>query len=60
MGADRLTLALLFNSYNKEELNNGETREYMKFHPAIAPYKVAILPLMKNITLKKQKNCLTY
>ena len=47
VGADRLTLALLFNSYNKEELSDGQTREYMKFHPAIAPYKVAVLPLMK-------------
>ena len=55
VGADRLTLALLFNSYNKEELNDGETREYMKFHPAIAPYKVAVLPLMKKYHTEKAK-----
>ena len=47
VGADRLTLALLFNSYRKEKLENGEIREIMSFHPAIAPYKVAVLPLIK-------------
>ena len=46
IGADRLTLAVLCNSYEKEELEN-EAREVMHFHPAIAPYKVAILPLVK-------------
>ena len=46
IGADRLTLAILCNSYEKEELEN-EAREVMHFHPAIAPYKVAILPLVK-------------
>ncbi len=47
IGADRLTLALLFNAYHKETLENGEEREYMSFHPYIAPYKVAVLPLVK-------------
>ena len=46
IGADRLTLAILCNSYEEEELEN-DTREVMHFHPAIAPYKVAILPLVK-------------
>ena len=47
VGADRLVLAMLFNSYKREELKNGEIREFMSFHPAIAPYKVAVLPLVK-------------
>lgn len=47
VGADRLTLALLFNAYKKQTLENGEIREYMSFVPFIAPYKVAILPLIK-------------
>lgn len=47
VGADRLTLALLFNNYRKEKLENGEIREVMSFHPAISPYKVAVLPLIK-------------
>ena len=46
IGADRLTLAILYNSYEEETLEN-DTREVMHFHPAIAPYKVAILPLVK-------------
>lgn len=52
VGADRLTLALLFNNYRKEKLENGEIREVMSFHPAIAPYKVAVLPLIKNVIVK--------
>ena len=48
IGLDRLTLAVIINSYNKEELENGTTREVMKLHPFIAPYKVAVLPLLKN------------
>ena len=47
VGCDRLVLALLDNSYYEETLENGDTREVMKFHPAIAPYKVAVLPLNK-------------
>ncbi len=47
MGVDRTLLALLVSAYNKETLENGDTRIVMKFKPHIAPYQVAILPLMK-------------
>ena len=47
IGADRLTLALLCEAYEEETLEDGTTREVMHFIPAIAPYKVAILPLIK-------------
>lgn len=47
VGCDRLTLAILDNAYVLEQLDNGEIREVMKFHPALAPYKVAVLPLNK-------------
>ena len=47
VGCDRLTLALLCNAYDEEVLEDGSTREVMHFIPALAPYKVAILPLMK-------------
>lgn len=46
IGADRLTLAILCEAYEEEKLEN-DTREVMHFHPAIAPYKVAVLPLVK-------------
>ena len=46
IGADRLTLAILCEAYDEEELEN-DTREVMRFNPSIAPYKVAVLPLVK-------------
>jgi len=52
IGADRLMLAVLCEAYHEETLENGETRVVMKFHPYIAPYKVAILPLQKNLSGK--------
>jgi len=48
IGADRLTLALLCEAYEEQTLEGGDIRAVMHFHPAIAPYKVAVLPLQKN------------
>ena len=53
VGCDRLVLAILDNSYCEEELENGESREIMKFHPYLAPYKVSILPLQKKYHSEK-------
>lgn len=47
VGCDRTVLAVLDNAYEEETLENGETREVMHLHPALAPYKVAVLPLNK-------------
>ena len=52
-GVDRTVLALLFNAYRKETLEDGEEREYMSFHPFIAPYKVTVLPLIKKYHSEK-------
>lgn len=52
-GCDRVTLALLNEAYEEETLENGETREVMHFSPAIAPYKVAVLPLVKKYHSEK-------
>ncbi len=46
-GLDRTILAVLFDAYCEEELADGTTREVMKFIPALAPYKAAVLPLVK-------------
>lgn len=46
IGADRLFLMTLCNAYVDEEVD-GKPRKYLKFHPAIAPVKAAILPLTK-------------
>lgn len=47
IGADRLTLAILCEAYSEEKVGEDDTREVMHFNPAIAPYKVAVLPLAK-------------
>lgn len=50
VGADRLFLMILCNAYTEEEVGEGEnkkTRTYLKFHPALAPIKAAVLPLVK-------------
>lgn len=52
-GLDRTVLAVLFNSYTKETLDDGSEREIMKFHPFLAPYKVAVLPLIKKMHAEK-------
>lgn len=46
-GLDRTILAILCESYQKEELENGDVREVLKIKPSLAPYKVNILPLIK-------------
>ena len=52
-GLDRTVLAILFNSYCKETLEDNTEREIMKFHPFLAPYKVAVLPLIKKMHAEK-------
>ena len=52
VGLDRLLLAILVNSYTKEMVNNEE-RIILKIHPALAPYKVTILPLIKKVHADK-------
>ena len=47
VGCDRLVLAVLCEAYEEEKLDDGTTREVMHFKPSIAPYKIAVLPLMK-------------
>lgn len=49
MGADRLTLAILADSYEEQSLPDGEKRTVLHLHPALAPYTVAVLPLSKKL-----------
>ena len=51
LGCDRATLAFLCNSY-EEEIAEGDTRTVLHLHPALAPYKVAVLPLSKKLSEK--------
>ncbi|MDY2729786.1 MAG: glycine--tRNA ligase [Clostridiales bacterium] len=52
LGADRVALAFLVEAYDEEELEGGDTRTVMHIHPALAPYKAAILPLSKKLSDK--------
>lgn len=52
IGCDRLALAVLCEAYDEETLEGGDTRIVIHFAPALAPYKVAVLPLQKNLSEK--------
>ncbi len=55
IGADRLMLATLAEAYDEETLEGGDVRNVLRFHPAIAAYKAAVLPLQKNLSEKAKE-----
>ncbi len=55
LGADRVTLAFLCAAYDEEELEGGDTRTVLRFHPALAPVKVGVLPLSKKLNEGAEK-----
>ena len=55
LGADRVALAFLCNAYDEEEIAEGDTRVVLHLHPALAPYKVAVLPLSRKLSEKAQE-----
>ena len=66
LGADRVVLAFLCAAYDEEELEGGDVRTVLHFHPALAPVKIGILPLSKKLNegaekvysmLAKKYNC---
>ncbi len=59
LGCDRMVLTFLCDAYSCEKLENGDTREIMKFHPFLAPYKVAVLPLIKKNHSQKAQEVYT-
>ncbi len=52
-GLDRTVLAVLFDSYKEETLEDNSTREVLAINPYLAPYKVAVLPLVKKFHSEK-------
>ena len=52
LGADRVTLAFLVEAYDEEVVGENDTRVVMHLHPALAPIKVAVLPLSKKLSEK--------
>ncbi len=66
LGADRVVLAFLCAAYDEEEIAEGDVRTVMHFHPALAPVKIAVLPLSRKLSegaekiyaeLSKKYNC---
>lgn len=58
LGADRVVLAFLCEAYDEENIGTEEKpdiRNVMHFHPAIAPVKIAILPLSKKLSKNAEK-----
>ena len=66
LGADRVVLAFLCGAYDEEEIAEGDVRTVLRFHPALAPVKIGVLPLSKKLNegaekifeqLSKKYNC---
>ena len=55
LGADRVALAFLCEAYDEEEVGEKDTRVVMHLHPALAPYKCAVLPLSKKLNENAEK-----
>ena len=52
LGADRVTLAFLVEAYDEEAVGENDVRTVLHFHPALAPFKAAVLPLSKKLSEK--------
>ena len=66
VGVERLFLAFLCGAYDEETIGEGDMRTVLHFHPALAPVKIAVLPLSKKLNegaekiyteLSKQYHC---
>ena len=55
LGCDRVTLAFLCQTYEEQALEEGDSRVVLHLHPALAPYKVAVLPLSKKLSEKAEE-----
>ena len=52
LGADRVALAFLCEAFDIEQLEDGTERSVLHLHPALAPFKAAVLPLSKKLSDK--------
>lgn len=50
LGADRVTLAFLVDAYDEEQVGESDSRTVLRLHPALAPVKIAVLPLSKKLS----------
>ena len=54
LGADRVALAFLVEAYDEETVGENDVRVVMHLHPALAPFKAAVLPLSKKLSDKAE------
>jgi glycyl-tRNA synthetase, dimeric type len=52
LGAGRMALAFLCDAYDEEQIDEKDTRVVLRLHPALAPFKAAVLPLSKKLSEK--------
>lgn len=52
LGVERSFLAFLCDAYDEEEIGEGDIRTVLHLHPALAPFKAAVLPLSKKLSDK--------
>ena len=50
-----MILTFLCDAYEEQEIAEGDTRTVLKLHPALAPYKAAVLPLSKKLSGKAEE-----
>ena len=55
LGPDRVALAFLVDAYDEEKLDEKDTRTVLRLHPALAPFKCAVLPLSKKLNDRAQE-----
>ena len=55
LGVDRMFLSILCNAYSEETVGENDTRVVLHLIPALAPYKVAVLPLSKKLSDKARE-----
>jgi glycyl-tRNA synthetase len=49
LGVERLLLSVITDAYDEEVLDDGTSRTVLRFHPYLAPFKAAVLPLSKKL-----------
>ena len=55
LGVERLFLTIMTEAYDEEEVAEGDTRVVLRLHPALAPFKAAVLPLSKKLSEKAEE-----
>ena len=49
LGVERTFLSVVCDAYDEEQLEGGDSRVVLRLHPALAPFKAAVLPLSKKL-----------